>query len=37
MGFGAVRGLAGLGEDIVMVPLFGHPQGRWSSPLTGRS
>lgn len=27
MGFEAVRGLEGLGDDILMVPLFGHTQG----------
>lgn len=27
MGFEAVRGLEGLGEDILMVPLFGHTHG----------
>jgi glyoxylase-like metal-dependent hydrolase (beta-lactamase superfamily II) len=27
MGFEAVRGLAGLGDDILIVPLFGHTNG----------
>ncbi|MBS1694008.1 MAG: MBL fold metallo-hydrolase [Actinobacteria bacterium] len=27
MGFDAVRGVAGLGDDILMVPLFGHTHG----------
>lgn len=27
LGFDAVRGLAGLGDDVLMVPLFGHTHG----------